>query len=236
MAARMRKRSLAWIVLALFSILLILAVDLGVEEVQGGGSLFKRTTLTVTAIQTTTIISTATMTGTTVVATTQTSLNAPNGGFPFSGEDCLFDVPQNATLGSFGAANVGGVYGTLVSFSDGLNASFPVVRCPQPVDHAYFEMAMAAVTNSTFIAMENGSAYHYAGTGPTVTLSENRSAVALQFNTYGNETGLTGCGATYGMRILGQISVLFFPSSTGSPPDLSSPEYSYAPASDFGPC
>jgi hypothetical protein len=230
----MKKRSLAWIVLVLFSILLILVVDLGVEEVQGGGP-FERTTLTVTATETTTVISTATMTGT-AVATAQASLDAPSGGFPFSGEGCLFDVPQNATLSSFGTANVGGVYGTVVSFSNGINASFPVIGCPQPVEHIYFEMALAAVTNSTFIAMENGSAYYYAGTGPTVALSENRSAVALQFNTYGNETGLTGCGATYGMQILGQINVLFFPSSAGSPPDLSSPEYSYVPASDFGPC
>jgi len=194
--------------------------------------------LTVSILQSTTSTGIAlTSTETLTVTTTQTATLSSNmvsaslnqsGAFPYQGANCLFEVPQGAILGRFGAAQADDALATLVTFSNGVNASFPVVGCPQPVGYGYYQLAELAVTNKTFVAMENGSTYYYAGAGPTVLLPGNRSSAALLFNTYGNQTATSGCNESYSVQILGQIQVFFFPSSASSPPVLSDPEYAYA--------
>jgi hypothetical protein len=222
-AARTEKRTLSFIILALLSILLILVTDVSM-----GGSSPPVRTVTVSVTETTSVTSSVS------AASAGTSLGL-SGAFPYPGLDCLFEVPQNATLGEFGAAEVQGVSATVVTFPNGVNASFPVVGCPQPVDHEHYQMAMLAVANSSFVAKENGSEYYYAGIGPMVILPGNRSAAALLFNAYSNET-LSGCNKTYGLQILGQIQVFFFPPAANSPPVLSDPNYSYVPGNSFASC
>jgi hypothetical protein len=139
-------------------------------------------------------------------------------------------------LGTYGAANIDGVYATVVTYPNGINASFPVEGCPQPVAQGYFQQAIAAVTNSTFIKMENGSTFYFAGAGPMMTLTGNRSAEALIFNDYGNGTNLSGCRTSFGQQILGEIQVYFFPVSSGGPPILSDPEYLYVPGGSLASC
>jgi len=217
------ERSLGAVIGVLFAILLVLVVDAGI-----GGGLIPERTVTVSITQTTSIAlsSAATYDGLPVMI--NSAFSHPSGG-------CLLQVPQNSTIGGFGAAVVDSVYATLVTYPDGINASFPVVGCPQPVASNYYQRAVLAVTNSSFSAMEKGSEYYYAGIGPTVTLPGNRSASALLFNTYSNATEFSSC-TTYGRQILGQIQVFFFPSTTNATPVLTDPHYSYMPGSSLQTC
>ena len=224
-----RRRNFALFAGVLLSVFLVIAAYAGVSA----GLIHGRAV-------TTTVVSITTSTATSITAvsifTSVTNSLDTSGGFPFPGTDCLAEIPANATLGAYGAANIDGVYATVVTYPDGINASFPVEGCPQPVPQVYFQQAVEAVTNSTFVKMENGSESYFAGAGPTMTLAGNMSAEALVFNEYANGTDLSGCSATFGQQILGQIQVYFFPGSSGGPPILSDPRYLYVPRSSLTSC
>lgn len=219
----MEKRTLTMLVAVLFVIALILAIDLGVS-----GSPVRTSTATITEVK---IVTT---TATTSTATTSSETLTLSGGFVLPEQDCILGVPQNATISTFGQSFFNTTWGTVVTYSNGIQAFFPTVGCPQPVAIDYYQMATAAVTNNTFIAMENGSVYYFAGLGETVTLSGGQTAVALRFDYYNNQT-VNVCGSGIGMRVLAEIQA-FFPSAPNSTPVLSSPQYTITPEGSSTKC
>jgi hypothetical protein len=125
--------------------------------------------------------------------------------------DCLLPLPANATTSYYSTQNF---TGTMVAYADGEQLFYPEYTCPQPVSNATgaggiggttaYKLALAAVTNRTFAADENGSVYLYSQScgsmassicgafGPTVT---------LYFYNYGNQSE-PGCSNGTSRRVV----------------------------------
>jgi hypothetical protein len=171
-------------------------------------------------------------------------------------EDCLLPVEANASLSGSGTAEV---EGTLVAYAPGDQVFYPDDECPQPVSnetYSYvaidlpswsrvrtdnYELALAAVTNKTFIGQENGSTYLYSQPCSSPLSSESSCHLSSEGNSYlltlifyrYSSVSQAQCGDTNQMRrvVLSGIEVTFSAAFGGSW-DLSNPQIQMMSQSD----
>lgn len=121
-----------------------------------------------------------------------------------SGPYCLLSVPADAQIGYSVNSTF---YGHVVTYSNGTQAFFSEFSCPQPVfgekssliplvyynaTTSVYAMAVAAESNSSFVAAENGSEFLFFGTS-ALGCSGAICGLDLYFYNYG-ETTYRPCG------------------------------------------
>src|SRR5580658_1472269 len=73
---------------------------------------------------------------------------------------CVLSVPENATVTQTNnSTNVGSV----MTFQNGTSYYFDAAKCPQPLQAQLYAIIYPIVIDPRFIAMENGTTYHYVG-------------------------------------------------------------------------
>ncbi len=150
-------------------------------------------TSTTTSTSTSTLTSTLTETGAgTTFTTTATSSRTVYVQASTSGSrdaSCLLPVPSNATMTFIRTSSFSG---TMVTYANGLTEVFLEYSCRQPISNdtynygpsprvTFYQFAMAAVTNQTFIHDENGSVYLYSQPG-----SRPLSSMGTDYTVVGN--------------------------------------------------
>jgi hypothetical protein len=212
-------------------------------------------TTTSESITTSTFVSTATVTDTSTTATTLLATSPP-ASIP-SGS-CITPVPAgaNATLMSTSAFT-----GTMVNYGNGSTVVIPEDSCPQPVSNQTYDyegittpswskvltnnyqLAVAAVTNQTFIDDENGTAYFYSQPGSSPYSTGSSDAVewsgfyyyfTLIFYHYSNASQ-NWCGSANDRTklVVSGIEVTFT-AYFGSTWDLKDPSIQMMSPSDLG--
>jgi len=159
-----------------------------------------------------TITTTSTQTSTAIKTVTSTStVTRPALG------NCLKEVPQNSTFGSYSDSTS---EGSSITYSNGTEVFFPLNECPVPVPSTNYLVDSTIEMNTKFIAAENGSTYEATNSGPLSSLSiqSNNSTGRygiFNFILYGNER-IYPCGGSYWTyNQLGLIQVTIPINSTG---------------------
>lgn len=118
--------------------------------------------------------------------TTNTTVNVS----PLS---CLFEVPINATIGTFQNSTM---MGYMVTYANGSNTFFPAYSCPTPVHPDLFALTSTIEVNSQFVADENGTTIPvvpFIGGHSTEVNGSTFNYVDLNFILFSNEK-LYPCG------------------------------------------
>lgn len=108
---------------------------------------------------------------------------------------CILSIPENATITqTFNSTNLGSV----VTFQNGTSYYFDAASCPQPLQAQLYAIVYPIVTDPSFTAVENGTAYHYVGMASGSRTFANGTTVnepQYHFVSYGNplDPNLTNC-------------------------------------------
>jgi hypothetical protein len=155
------------------------------------------------------INSTSTPYGSAVVSST------PDGPASFITANCLKEIPQGSTFGSYSNSTSEGYS---ITYPNETKAFFPLNTCPVPLTLGNYLIDSTIVLNAKFIAAENGSVYEAANGGSSLSVQSNNSTGQygiFDFILYGNQK-VYPCGGSYWTyNQLGLIRVTIPLNSTG---------------------
>lgn len=167
-----------------------------------GGSFIIGLYLPSTASTNSTVTTTSPSTTTVTYSSTRTII-AFSGAPP---QNCLYEIPANASATLVSADSNTSVPEFVVGFGNGTTVAFPENSCPQPVYPQLYSLASVVVQSPSFIAAENGSLFLVEAPGISMisNSSQGISSVVIYFAHWSNQT--YSCG-TYSLKLLGLLQV-----------------------------
>jgi hypothetical protein len=145
-----------------------------------------------------------------------------------SGAYCLLSIPADAQLSLFANSTF---YGDSVTYSNGSRAYFSDYSCPRPATGEMsngvniFAMAVAAESNASFIAVENGVEFLFQESSGLICNTETQQCmVELFFYNYGEPATQFLCGGSMLFRgeALAGIMVTFKTTGESNPNGVNS--------------